>query len=128
MHTASLTVCQSQASSSATSETVRPPPTWRVAHLAALVVSRHCLAAMRWSSSTQDLLAQPGFTQRIRCFFHASDIGRAIDGQVDVVDDRALFDPGPLCAGRTSNLVDHLLDHELDVVVPIARRREPGRL
>ena len=47
MVTASLTVCQSQASSPATSETVRPPPTWTVAHLAALVVSRQSLAAMR---------------------------------------------------------------------------------
>ena len=75
MHTASLTVCQSQASSAATSETVRPPPTWRVAHLAARVVSRQALAAIRWSSSTQDLLAQLGFTQRMRCFFQASDMG-----------------------------------------------------
>jgi hypothetical protein len=75
VHTASLTVCQSQASSPATSETVRPPPTWRVAHLAARVVRRHCLAAMRWSSSTQDFLGQLGFTQRIRCFFQASDMG-----------------------------------------------------
>ena len=47
MHTASLTVCQSQESSAATSETVRPPPTWTVAHLAALVVNKQLLAAIR---------------------------------------------------------------------------------
>ena len=75
MHTASLTVCQSQASSAATSETVRPPPTWTVAHLAALVVNKQFLAAMRWSESTQLRLGHAGFAQRIRCFFQASDIG-----------------------------------------------------
>ena len=75
MVTASLTVCQSQASSAATSETVRPPPTWTVAHLAALVVNKQFLAAMRWSSSTQDFVAHAGSVQRMRCFFQASDIG-----------------------------------------------------
>lgn len=75
MITASLTVCQSQASSAATSETVRPPPTWTVAHLAALVVNKQCLAAMRWSSLIQDRLGHAGFVQRSRCFFQASDIG-----------------------------------------------------
>ncbi len=40
---------------------------------------------------------------------------RAIDGQVDVVDHRALFDPSPGAARRTSNDVEHLFDHELDV-------------
>jgi hypothetical protein len=49
MVTASLTVCRSQSSSPATSETVRPMPTWVVAHLAALVVSRQFLAAIRCS-------------------------------------------------------------------------------
>jgi site-specific recombinase XerC len=73
--TASLTVCQSQASSAATSETVRPPPTCLVAHLAARVVRRQLLAAMRWSSIVQVPFAQRGSTQRIRCFFQASDIG-----------------------------------------------------
>jgi hypothetical protein len=72
--TASLTVCQSQQSSAATSETVRPPPTCTVAHFAALVVSRQFLAAMRWSSSTKDFVEHTGSTQRIRCFFQASDI------------------------------------------------------
>ena len=75
MHTASLTVCQSQESSAATSETVRPPPTWTVAHLAARVVSKQFLAAMRWSERTQLLFEHLGFTQRIRCFFHARLIG-----------------------------------------------------
>ena len=75
MVTASLTVCQSHASSAATSLTVRPSPIWRVAHLAALVVNRHFLAAMRWSLSIQVFLAQRSFTQRIRCFFQASDMG-----------------------------------------------------
>ncbi len=77
MVTASLTLCQSQASSADTSETVRPVPTWTVAHLAALVVSKQCVAAIRWSSSTQVNLAQPVFTQRMRCIFHASEIGVA---------------------------------------------------
>ncbi len=72
--TASLTVCQSQASSAATSETVRPPPTCLVAHLAARVVRRQLLAAMRWSSIVQVCFAHRGSTQRIRCFFQASDI------------------------------------------------------
>ena len=45
--TASLTVCQSQESSWATSETARPVPTCRVAHFAQRVVSRQFLAAMR---------------------------------------------------------------------------------
>jgi hypothetical protein len=60
-----------------TSERVRRAEAlgWTVAHLAALVVSRHFLAAMRWSSSTQDLRAQFGSTQRMRCFFQASDMG-----------------------------------------------------
>ena len=75
MHTASLTVCQSQESSAATSETVRPPPTWTVAHLAARVVNKQFLAAMRWSESTQLLFGHVGSTQRSRCFFQASDIG-----------------------------------------------------
>ena len=73
--TASLTVCQSQASSAATSLTVLPPPTWTVAHLAALVVSKQFLAAMRWSSSIQLRFAQSEFTQRMRCFFQANDMG-----------------------------------------------------
>ena len=102
MMTASLTVCQSQASSSATSETVRPPPTWTVAHLAALVVSRQFLAAMRWSSSTQDFFGHAGFTQRMRCFFQARRHRCAVDGQVDVVHDRAFFDLGPLRAASGS--------------------------
>ena len=41
--------------------------------------------------------------------------GCAIDRQLDVVDDRALFDPGSLPTRRTSNLLDDLLDHELDL-------------
>jgi hypothetical protein len=68
-------VCQSQDSSAATSETVRPPPTWTVAHLAARVVNRQFLAAIRWSECTQDFMAQRPFTQRIRCFLQANDIG-----------------------------------------------------
>jgi hypothetical protein len=40
---------------------------------------------------------------------------RAIDGQVDVADDRALFDLGEATAARTSHLIGDLLDHQLDV-------------
>jgi hypothetical protein len=43
--------------------------------LAALVVSRQCLAAMRWSSKTQDFFAHAGSTQHMRCFFQARLIG-----------------------------------------------------
>lgn len=75
MVTASLTVCQSQLSSAATSFTVRPYPTWRVAHLAALVVSRQFLAAIRWSVSTQLWRGQSPLTQCMRCFFQTSFIG-----------------------------------------------------
>ena len=96
MVTASLTVCQSQASSAATSETVRPPPTWTVAHLAALVVSRQFLAAMRWSSSTQVLLGQRGLHTAHAVLLPGQRHRRAIDRQVDVVDHRTLFDLGPL--------------------------------
>jgi hypothetical protein len=73
--TAPLTVCQSHASSLATSFTVLPPPTWAVAHLAALAVSRQFLAAMRWSSSTQVFFAHAASVQAMRCFFHARDMG-----------------------------------------------------
>jgi hypothetical protein len=41
--------------------------------------------------------------------------GGAIDGQVDIVHDRAFFDVGPLPAGRTGEYAGHLLDHQLDV-------------
>ncbi|MGH9305496.1 MAG: hypothetical protein ACRD0I_01225 [Acidimicrobiales bacterium] len=41
------------------------------------------------------------------------------------MDDRAFFDPGPLSAGRTSNLADDLLDHELDVGTPADIREDP---
>ena len=115
MVTASLTVCQSQASSAATSETVRPPPTWTVAHLAALVVSRQFLAAMRWSSSTQVFFAHVGFTQRIRCFFQARRHRRPVDGEVDVVHHRAFFDLGRPITGRATDIARYLLDHQLDV-------------
>ena len=37
--------------------------------------SRQFLAAMRWSSSTQVFVVQARSTQRMRCFFQASDIG-----------------------------------------------------
>ena len=75
MITASLTVCQSQANSAATSVTVRPPPTWQRGPLGRPGGHKHFLAAMRWSESIQVFLAQRSFTQRIRCFFQASDIG-----------------------------------------------------
>jgi hypothetical protein len=45
--TASLTVRQSQDSSAATSETVRPPPTCTVAHVPARVVNGQPLGAIR---------------------------------------------------------------------------------
>jgi hypothetical protein len=73
--TASLTVCQSQASSAATSLIVRPSPIWRVAHFAALVVNKQFLAAMRWSESTQLALGHAALAQRIRCFFQHRRIG-----------------------------------------------------
>jgi hypothetical protein len=41
-----------------------------------------------------------------------------VDGQVDVVDHRALFDLGPPLTDGTANLGDNLLDHELDVGAP----------
>ena len=44
--------------------------------------------------------------------------GRAIDREVDVVDDRALLYSGLLSAGRTSDLLEHLLDHKLDAWSP----------
>ena len=39
----------------------------------------------------------------------------AIDGQIDIVHDRALFDLGRPGAGRTADVAGHLLDHQLDV-------------
>ena len=53
-----------------TSRTVGPPPTGTVAHLAALAVSRRCLAAMRWSSSTLVFLGH-----EMWCSFQTNDIG-----------------------------------------------------
>jgi len=41
------------------------------------------------------------------------------------VDDRALFDPGPLRAGRTANRLDHLLDQEFDAGSPPHIREDP---
>jgi hypothetical protein len=38
----------------------------------------------------------------------------AIDGEVDIVDDRAFFDLGPLRATRAAHHADDLLDHEFD--------------
>ena len=61
---------------------------------------------MRWSASTQVLFARVGFTQRMRCFFQASDIGSAVDGQVDVVHDRAFFDLSRPSTGWTQDLGD----------------------
>jgi hypothetical protein len=72
---ASLTVCQSQSSSSATSDAVAPGATWSVAHLAARVVNRQLLAAMRWSWSTQLFFGHSGFGHLIGCFFHPTRIG-----------------------------------------------------
>ena len=115
---ASLIVCQSQASSAATSKTVRPPPTWTVADLAALVVNRQFLAAMRWSSNTQVFVAQVRCTQRMRCFFQASDIGCPVDGKVHVVHRRAFFDLGRSMAPRATDLARYLLDNQLDVGTP----------
>ena len=115
MITASLTVCQSQASSPATSETVRPPPTWTVAHLAALVVSRQFFAAMRWSSSTQLFLGARRTATAHAVLLPRQRHGGAEDGQVDIVHDRAFFDLGPCGAGRTSDHSWYLLDHQLDV-------------
>jgi hypothetical protein len=108
-------VCQSQASSAATSETVRPPPTWTVAHLAARVVSRQCLAAIRWSSSTQVLFGHLWSTQRKRCFFQAQRHRHPVDGQVDIVHDRAFFDLGRLIAARAAHVADDLFDHQLAI-------------
>ena len=39
----------------------------------------------------------------------------AVDGQVDVVHDRAFFDLGPVSTERTREHPGDLLDHELDV-------------
>ena len=80
MLTASLTVCQSQASSAATSLTVRPPPTCTVAHLAARVVSKQFFAAMRWSLSTQDLFAQRSFDTAHPVFLPGERHRCSIDG------------------------------------------------
>ena len=40
------------------------------------------------------------------------------------MDDRALFDPSPLGARRTSNLVDHLLNQQFDVGSPSLIRED----
>ena len=40
---------------------------------------------------------------------------RAIDGQVHVVHHRAFFDVGRAMTRRAPNLVEHLLDHQLDM-------------
>jgi hypothetical protein len=39
----------------------------------------------------------------------------AVDGEVDVVHHRALFDLGRSLAARTAHVSGHLLDHQLDV-------------
>ena len=52
-----------------------------VAHFATLVVSKHPLAAMRWSLSVQVPLERSGFGQTSRCFFHRSDIGVPYTGR-----------------------------------------------
>ena len=111
------TVCQSQASSAATCETVRPPPTWTVAHLAALVVSTQFFAAMRWVSRTQLRFGHVAITQHMGCFFQASAMG-VRRRQIDVVDHQALFDPGHRSAARAAHQIGHLLDHQLDVRSP----------
>ena len=68
-------------------------PTWSVAHLAARVVSRQSLAAMRWSPSTQHPWDSAG--SRSSSGASSRPTNRcAIDGEVDVVDDRTLFHPG----------------------------------
>ena len=41
------------------------------------------------------------------------------------MDDRALFDPGSLRAGRTSDLLEHLLDQELDAGSPSLIGEDP---
>ena len=41
------------------------------------------------------------------------------------MDERALFDPGPLRTGRTSNLANHLLDQELDAGSPSLIGEDP---
>jgi hypothetical protein len=39
----------------------------------------------------------------------------SVDREIDVAHDRAFFDPGPSCAVRTADLVEHLLDHQFHV-------------
>ena len=80
--TASMTVCQSQSSSSATSETVRPSrPTCTVAHLPARSVIAAAGAAIRGSVSVNVTTEQPAFGQRHRRFDHTSRVRRPKHGR-----------------------------------------------
>ena len=74
--TSSLTVCQSQPSSSATSWTGRPDrPTWTVTHRAARDVSNARWGPIVGSCSMNDLIAHSGFGHVQRRFRHRSRTG-----------------------------------------------------
>ena len=113
--TASFTVCQSQASSPATSFTVLPPPTCTVAHFAARVVNRQFLAAMRWSWSTKTRFCAASVETAHPMLSPRQPHRRAIDRQIDVANHGPLFHLRRLAADRTSHVADDLLDHELDI-------------
>ena len=94
---------------------MRPPPTWTVAHLAARVVKQAVLGrdpvvgehpGLHGAAPihTAHPVLPPG--QRHR---------RAVDGQVDIVHHRSLFDLGRPLALRTADLAQDLLDHQLHV-------------
>jgi hypothetical protein len=68
---------------------------------------------MQRSSSTPVFFGHVGFTQRMRCFFHASDMGCRRRAS-RVAHDRTLLDLGPRCPRRPHNDTGHLFDHRLD--------------
>ena len=57
---------------------------------------------------------QRSFTQRIRCFFHAS-ASAPVDGQIHVMDHRTVPDRGSTPARCSTPDPYHLFDHQLDV-------------
>ena len=115
MTTASLTVCQSQASSAATSDTVRPPPTWAVAHLAALVVSRQSFGRYSVIREHPGLHGALAIDTAHPVLLPGQRHGHPIDGKVHVVHDGAIFDLGPAVAPRTVDDPGLLLDHQRHV-------------
>ena len=84
------TVCQSQPSSSATPDTVRPRPTCHVAHLAAREVNRARTGATRESCSANDPTPHTASGHSHRRFHHTRSTDRPKQGRST---NRALFQP-----------------------------------